>query len=131
MFTAKAMREAFMQTLARNDAALGTWIVLNAISEQGSVSQRLLASHAHVEGATITHHVDRLEALGLVRRVVDPDDRRVRRIEPTEEGKRLHRRLRAEMRKFEAVVFAGLSDDDKEELQRLLDRIDANLEAIC
>jgi DNA-binding MarR family transcriptional regulator len=130
VFTAKAVREAFEQTLARNNASLGTWIVLNALSEQGSVSQSLVASHAHVEGATITHHVDRLEVLGLVRRQIDPADRRVRRIETTPEGKRLHKRLLAEMRKFEAKLFDGLSEDDRVELRRLLDRIGANLETL-
>ena len=42
----------------------------------GKFSQRVLATHAHVEGATITHHVDQLERLGLVRRQMDPTDRR-------------------------------------------------------
>jgi DNA-binding MarR family transcriptional regulator len=128
VFTAKALREAFEELLARNNASLGTWIVLNALSEQGSVSQTLVASHAHVEGATITHHVDRLESLGLVRRQIDPADRRVRRIETTAEGKRLHKRLLVETRKFEAKMFDGLNDEDRAALRRMLDRIAANLE---
>ena len=130
VFTAKEIRERFEEVLRRNDASLGTWIVLNAVSEQGTVSQRTLASHAHVEGATITHHVDRLEALGLVRRQVDPDDRRVRRIEPTPEGARLHKRLLTELRKFESKLFDGFSDEDRAELRRLLDGLDANLQKI-
>jgi MarR family transcriptional regulator for hemolysin len=113
--------------LRRNDTSLGTWVVLNAISEQGTVSQRMLAGHVHLDGATMTHHVDRLEALGLVRRQLDPGDRRVRRIEATAEGKRLHRRLRAELQKFEAKLFAGLDDEDRAQLRRLLDRLDENL----
>ena len=130
MFTAKAIREAFEATLARNGASLGTWIVLNALSEEGIVSQSMLASHAHVEGATITHHVDRLEAQGLVRRQPDPADRRVRRIEPTPEGKRLHRKLLADMRAFETTLFSGIDGGEREQLRSVLDRIGVNLERV-
>ena len=129
VFTAKALREAFEDTLERAGGSLGTWIVLSALSDEGIVSQRVLATHAHVEGATITHHVDQLERLGLVRRQMDPADRRVRRIEPTAEGVRLHKRMLAEARKFEAKIFAGLSEDEREQLRQMLARIRANLDA--
>ena len=127
VFTAKALRDAFEDMLRRSGASLGTWVVLNALNEQGVISQTALASHVHVEGATITHHVDRLEQQGLVRRVVDPGDRRVRRIEPTAEGVRLHETLLAEARQFERTVFAGVSEPEREGLRRVLDRIDSNL----
>jgi DNA-binding MarR family transcriptional regulator len=127
VFTAKALRVAFEDLLKRSGASLGTWIVLSALSEEGIVSQKVLASHVHVEGATITHHLDRLERLGLVRRVVDPDDRRVRRIEATPEGVRLHEKLLADAQAFERAVLAGLSAADRRRLHRLLDRIAANL----
>jgi MarR family transcriptional regulator for hemolysin len=127
VFTAKALRDAFEDMLRRAGGSLGTWIVLNALSEEGILSQKVLASHVHVEGATITHHVDRLEQKGLVRRVVDPSDRRVRRIEPTAAGRRLHRRLLAEAREFERVVFAGVSEAEQTELRRVLGQIESNL----
>jgi MarR family transcriptional regulator, transcriptional regulator for hemolysin len=128
VFTAKALREAFEDALERAGGSLGTWVVLNALSEQGIVSQTVLAGHAHVEGATITHHVDQLERLGLVRRHVDPADRRVRRIEPTAEGVRLHTRMLGEARRFEQKVFAGLSDAEREQLREVLARIRENLD---
>src|SRR5947209_8143181 len=89
VFTAKALREAFEEELEAAGGSLGAWIVLNGLSDEGLVSQTVLASHAHVEGATITHHIDRLEALGLVRRRPDAADRRVRRVELTPAGIRL------------------------------------------
>ena len=95
VFTAKAVREGFEQTLAAAGGSLGTWIVLSALSDDGVVNQTVLASRIHVEGATITHHVDRLEKLGLVRREIDAKDRRVRKIELTPDGVRLHKSLLA------------------------------------
>lgn len=129
VFTAKTLRDGFEDLLKRSGASLGTWVVLSALSREGVVSQTALAGHVHVEGATITHHVDRLEELGLVRRRVDPDDRRVRRIEPTEAGKRLHERLLVEARAFEEAVLAGLDAQEQAHLRSLLDRIAANLDA--
>jgi MarR family transcriptional regulator for hemolysin len=123
------MREAFEQTLAAAGGSLGTWVVLNAVSDEGIVSQSVLASHANVDGATITHHIDRLEALGLVRREVDPADRRVRRISPTRAGVRLHRRMLAKARAFETTALTGLDEDDKAELRRMLAVIRSNLRA--
>jgi MarR family transcriptional regulator for hemolysin len=94
------------------------------------VSQAALASHMHVEGATITHHIDRLEALGLVRRVVDGDDRRVRRISLTAQGVALHRRLDQVMIGFEGAALDGLSASEVALMRRGLQRIRANLERL-
>src|SRR5260221_13159943 len=93
VFTAKAMRSAFEGALVAAGGSLGTWIVLGALTDVGCVTQAALASHVHLEGATITHHVDRLEAAGLVRRRLDPADRRVRMLELTATGAELHARL--------------------------------------
>lgn len=129
VFTAKALRESFERGLAAAGGSLGIWIVLNAISDEGLISQKALAGRAHVDGATITHHVDRAEALGLVRRQVDPADRRVRRLELTAEGKRLHRKLLAVARELDTSMFEGLEQRERDELRRSLAVVRANLEA--
>lgn len=129
VFTAKAMREAFEATLVRAGGSLGSWMVMSAIAEVHGMTQAALATHAHLEGATITHHVDRLEKAGLVRRVLDPDDRRVRRLELTPLGVELHARMMTAVIQLQTVVMAGLRQDDREVMARCLDLIQANLEA--
>jgi MarR family transcriptional regulator for hemolysin len=130
VFTAKAMREAFEATLTAAGGSLGTWVVLSALSEIGPMSQAALAAHVRLEGATITHHVDRLEASGLVSRLLDPADRRVRRLELTAAGEALHARLLAAVIDLQARVLAGLSHRDRATIARALDRIQANLAAV-
>jgi MarR family transcriptional regulator for hemolysin len=127
VFTAKAMREAFEAALAAEGATLGTWVVLSALSDVGLVSQAALASHVHLEGATITHHIDRLEAAGLVRRTADPDDRRVRRLELTDAGRALYERLLVGVARLERTVMGGLSAADRETLGRVLGTIQEQL----
>jgi MarR family transcriptional regulator for hemolysin len=130
VFTAKDLREAFEDVMERAGGSLGIWIVLNAISDEGFVSHRILASRAHVDGATITYHVDRAEKLGLVRREVDPEDRRVKRLRLTPKGERLAKHLWTEARAFEAQVLAGISDQEQARLRRILAKVRANLDAV-
>jgi MarR family transcriptional regulator for hemolysin len=129
VFTAKALRAAFEDTLVQNGGSLGTWVVLSALSDVGCVSQAALATHVHLEGATITHHIDRLESLGLVLRLADPDDRRVRLLELTEAGEELYTRLLAAAKEFEGEVLAGVSAEDRTVLQAALARIRSNITA--
>jgi MarR family transcriptional regulator for hemolysin len=129
VFTVKSMREAFEDVLASAGASLPGWIVLSTLADVGRVSQAALASHVHLEGATITHHVDRLEAAGLVRRALDPADRRVRMLELTDAGAALYGRLLAAAIEFQGVVLAGLSAEDRAVMVRCLGVIQKNLAA--
>ena len=126
-FTAKDVRAAFEQALERAGGSLGVWIVLNAVSDEGFINHRVLASRAHVDGATITHHVDRAERLGLVVREVDASDRRVKRLRLTPAGVRLHKRLLAEVDALASQALAGIPARDVAQLGRTLDKIHANL----
>jgi MarR family transcriptional regulator for hemolysin len=130
VFTAKAMREAFEDALTAAGGSLASWIVLGALSERGAVSQAALASHVRLEGATITHHVDRLEAAGLVARRLDPADRRVRILELTPAGTELHGRLLSAVIRLQKVVMAGIDAADREAVGRALTVIQANLASV-
>ena len=127
VFLAKEIRIAFEDALVRAGGSLGTWIVLSALSRGGLVPQKVLASHVHIDGATMTHHIDRLEQQGLVRRLVHSGDRRVRHVEPTAKGRRLHAKLLAVAEEFDALTVAGLDEAEQAELRRLLAKIESNL----
>lgn len=76
---------------------------------RGATSGQALTDVLGVRPATVTGIVDRLAAQHLVSRREDPDDRRVRRVELTADGRRLLDRLN------EAGEFAT---------RRLLERLD-------
>jgi MarR family transcriptional regulator for hemolysin len=127
VFTGRSVQEAFAATLTEAGGSLATWVVLSALSDVGIVSQAVLASHVHLEGATITHHVDRLEAAGLVQRQLDATDRRVRKLELTPAGEELHTHLLAAAQAFERKLISGLSERDLATLHRILARLQSNL----
>jgi DNA-binding MarR family transcriptional regulator len=128
VFTAKDIRNAFEEALESAGGSLGVWIVLNAVSDEGFISHRILATRAHVDGATITHHVDRVEKLGLVVREVDPADRRVKRLRLTPAGVKLHKKLLTTVNALADRALEGVSERDAAVLERTLEKIHANLE---
>ena len=83
--------------------------IMSGISDELGVTRR-----------NITALVDALEEEGLVRRLPHPTDRRATVIELTEEGGRRMETLYDEHRRAVAELFAGLSDEERGELVRLL-----------
>jgi DNA-binding MarR family transcriptional regulator len=71
----------------------------------------------------VTTLVDGLEASGKVRRVPDPTNRRVIRIEVTDEGREALRELRGARRSAAEEILAPLTDEQREILGGLLDTL--------
>jgi MarR family transcriptional regulator for hemolysin len=79
-----------------------------------------LADYVGVEGATLVRLVDQLSAAGLVRREVDPSDRRANVLSLTEAGERMAEQIEAELKQLRAEVFAEISETDLEATLRVL-----------
>lgn len=79
-----------------------------------------LAERLEVVPRAVTTLVDGLEANGKVRRVPDPTNRRVIRIELTEDGRTALSELRGARRTAASEILAPLSQDEREELGELL-----------
>ncbi|MFF8616581.1 MarR family winged helix-turn-helix transcriptional regulator [Streptomyces sp. NPDC015350] len=79
-----------------------------------------LAQRLDVVPRAVTSLVDGLEASGRVRRAPDPDNRRVVRIEMTEEGRATLRSLRDARRAAAEEILAPLTVEQREVLGGLL-----------
>ncbi|MEU6525169.1 MarR family transcriptional regulator [Streptomyces sp. NPDC046924] len=82
-----------------------------------------LAERLEVVPRAVTTLVDGLEANGKVRRVPDPANRRVIRIELTEDGHTALRELHAARRAAAEEILAPLTDEQREALGGLLDAL--------
>jgi MarR family transcriptional regulator for hemolysin len=91
-------------------------------------TQSTLAEAMGVSSATVTHHLNALEAQGLVRRWRDDANRRVQRVELTEAGAGLFERLREVAVAHDARLRSKLSDAEALQLLELLDKLRAGLE---
>ena len=75
--------------------------------------------------SNITQLVDRLEAERLVERLPDPADRRSVRAALTPAGRERHADAMRIVGETERQVFAGLGEEDRQALARLLGRLGA------
>jgi MarR family transcriptional regulator for hemolysin len=85
--TGKVAREHFDRSLNAVGSSLNTYIVLRFAANCPGASQRQLASILGIEGPTLTHHLDRLAAEGLIERVRNGSDRRISYVELTPPGR--------------------------------------------
>jgi DNA-binding MarR family transcriptional regulator len=67
--------------------------VLHLLEPDNSFPMRHLAEAMHCDPSNVTGITDRLEAMGLVERHADADDRRVRALVLTDKGKRVRSEL--------------------------------------
>jgi MarR family transcriptional regulator, transcriptional regulator for hemolysin len=127
--TAKVVSRAFDEALTEAGGSLPTWLVLVSLKGQEHGAQRELAEAVGIEGPTLTHHLNRMEADGLVTRRRDPDNRRVHRVELTDDGEAAFRHLLQTVAAFDARLRAGFSERELTELRGLLDRLRTNVAA--
>lgn len=125
--TAKLVSRAFDQALAEVDGALPTWAILASLKAARHGKQQDIAEAIGIEGATLTHHLNRLERDGLVSRSRDPDNRRVHRVTLTEAGEQTFFRMLAAVQAFDQQLRAGLTGEDEATLRAVLDRLRANV----
>lgn len=85
--------------------------VLQATSRGDAPTQAALAERLLIDRSGMTYLLDDLEAADLVRRQVDPHDRRVRRVCVTDNGLRVLARVSALVDQVEERVLAGLDPD--------------------
>jgi len=94
--------------------------VLLYVVEHEGVRAAAIVDHFGIDKGAVSRHVGHLEALGLVTRSCDPDDRRAQVLVATATGQERVRSLQAERRR----VFADrLSDWSEEELADLAGRL--------
>jgi len=76
---------------------------------------------------TVSGLLQRLEAKGFIVCVPDREDRRCKRISPTEKALRLNEAVRAEIARTEQTLAAGMTPEELALLRDLLRRMICNL----
>ena len=99
------------------------------VKSRPGLSLRELAQAEGISAPSLSAHVDRLEALGLIRRVRSSDDRRRVGLELTPDGRTTVRRVRARRTTWLANRLGRLSEDDRERLERALPALSLLLES--
>jgi len=115
------LRENFNTTLPRFDLLAQLERHPEGL-KMSELSKRMMVTTGNVTGIT-----DQLEAEGLVRREVDPSDRRSFVVKLTPEGRRLFGEMAAVHEGWVIELFEGLSSEEKETLYALLGKLKQHL----
>ena len=113
----KRTHEVLSAVAARHDLTAPQVGLLRLLEEP--VSMRAFAEELSCDPSNVTGLVDRVERLGLVDRVPDSDDRRIRMLTLTTKGRRLRNQINAEVARDLAAAL-GLEPEDHGRFLRLL-----------
>lgn len=128
--TGRLMRKRFEQ-LARDLSITGPqWRVLFNLDRVPGLNQTQLADQMEIEPITLCRLIDRMEDAGWVRRELDPDDRRARRLYMTDQARPVMAKLRRLGDFVSKQALEGVSPQDLEQCLATLAAIHANLSAV-
>ncbi len=126
---ARAVSRAFDEALAAAGGSLPVWLILLNLKVRRPGTQRELAEAVGIREATLTHHLNAMDAGGLVTRTRAAANRRVQVVTLTPAGDEAFLALRAAAAAFDAQLNTGFSPDDQAVLAALLARLAANVGA--
>lgn len=99
---------------------------LLAVSNAEGISQEGLAKRLLVNKSNVARQVGALEAAGYLRREQSAEDKRVMLVYTTEKGRNLVPAIRAANAKWREIVCEGLTDGEREQLERLAEKLVQN-----
>jgi DNA-binding MarR family transcriptional regulator len=103
--------------------------ILATVERHGPMTLSDLAKHERVTPPTITAAMGRLEAVGLVARETDVEDRRISRVSLSREGRRFLESVRSRKNAYLTKRLARLDAEDRATLERATEILERLLEA--
>jgi DNA-binding MarR family transcriptional regulator len=101
-------------------------LLVIADSYDGGVRQKTLVDELDISPAAVSELVTKLEKDKYVSREVDPDDKRATLIKLTDLGKARAAELADERNERFSKAFTALSDKEKDQLLKLLEKLTAD-----
>lgn len=117
------VQEDFREALGQDGISAGVFSVLSLTMESPNITQSKLARLLGIERSGLVAIVDDLEARGFLTRTAVPGDRRVQALVPTDAGRNAYERAVATVRAHEKRLLSSLTDNEKQDLMRLLRKI--------
>ena len=124
---ARHMRTHADQMAREHGLTRAQWIILVRLERQPNLSQNELAALAEVAPITIARLVDRLEALGLIKRSTDAEDRRIWRLRLTPAARPVLRDIKRCRKKLYGIMTRGIDAARMRALQHGLRKMKQNI----
>ena len=123
---ARKLNDAYDQEMKPLDLTRSQWRLMAYISRTPGVSQTELADTMECTRMAITGLLDRMQAKGLVERRPVANDRRLRAVFLSRQGRALVKRMNETAVAVLDRIFTGTTPADRECLKRLLETIKTN-----
>ncbi|MFT4047880.1 MAG: MarR family transcriptional regulator [Solimonas sp.] len=119
--------QQFDQSVQSTGVSRAKWGLIAAVSRNPGVTQRAIAAMLQVTEVTAGRMIDRLCEDGLLERRENPQDRRGYCVYLMPAAAPLLDRIGAAAAIYESHAFAGMTDEDLERFEALLDIIARNI----
>lgn len=119
LLTMMRFRKAGMPVPPGNQFRMGELFVLGRISEQG-VTMTEIQNHLFMTKPAVSQTLNAMESRGLIRREIDPRDRRKITVTLTEAGKEFQRKNHEYADRVMELTLARFGEENMRELIRLL-----------
>lgn len=128
--TARRVKQYAQQEFASGnfEVTVDQWLVLKSLDNDKYLKQTELAELTGKDNPTLTRIIDLLCRKGLTERVVHKTDRRSFTVHLTDAGKDKLKELTPKVTKIRMKAWDNLTEDDYEQLKRILNKIYQNLE---
>jgi MarR family transcriptional regulator, organic hydroperoxide resistance regulator len=104
------------------------YFLLHMVANEENISQGQVGQLSGVDPSRVTQVAKTLEGEGLIQRHRNPNDNRVMRMRLTPEGRRVFEEASAKREVLRARIRRDLSQEEENELRRLLDKVAEALE---
>lgn len=107
-----------------DDLSLSLFKYVNAIAELGAPTPSDIAAYFEITKPAVTGNVDKLVAVGLVKKEQSNEDRRVSFLVPTSEGRKIAAAFGKANITFVEKIKGNLSESEFEQLIQILRKIE-------
>ncbi len=101
--------------------------ILMALPDTGSITMNDLSAKMRLANSTMTRMADQLVQKRLVTRGPDPDDRRIVRVQLTEQGQDVRARLKRALRDLFSEVLKDIPEGEKETIVHSLETLNQSI----
>ncbi|MCP2678497.1 MarR family transcriptional regulator [Maricaulaceae bacterium NA33B04] len=107
------------------------WRVIAVLGGQArAMTAQGVCEATAMDKVTVSRAIRALDSRGLVRRKPKPEDKRASDVTLTEEGEAIYAEIAPSALDYEARMLAGFSDEERETLKTLLEKLERHLDSV-
>ncbi len=124
----KEISEDFNRRLEKKGSTRIQWVAMYFLSKaEKPLRQKELAALMNIQDPTLARLVDRMERDGMIRRIENQKDKRVKFLELTDAGKTKVEALMPDGEAFSNLLLDGVSKEELEVFERVLEKLLINI----